>query len=115
MNKWDERFNTTEYIYGKEPNQFLSSVVEQIQGKNILCLGEGEGRNAVFLAKQGFAVTAVDSSKVGLKKITENLIKAPLKLSIPEGWLGQSLKEKSIPVIEDRPSCIKAFNNQAYW
>lgn len=35
---------------------------------NVLCLAEVEGRNAVFLAKQGYSVTAVDGSQVGLQK-----------------------------------------------
>lgn len=54
-------------------------------------------------------------SKVGFQKITEDIIKAPLKLSMPKGWLGQSLREKSILDIKDRPSCVKAFDNPAYW
>ena len=54
-------------------------------------------------------------SKVGFQEITEDSIKAPLKLSMPEGWLGQSLKEEYIPVIEERPSCVKAFKDEAYW
>jgi len=54
-------------------------------------------------------------SKVGFQKIAEDIIKAPLKLSMPQGWLGQSLKGKSIPVIKNRPSCVKAFDNPAYW
>lgn len=54
-------------------------------------------------------------SKVGFEHITENIIKAPLKLSMPQGRLGQSLQEKPIPIIQDRPSCIKAFDNPAYW
>lgn len=68
MNKWDERFNTDEYVYGKEPNHFLESVADKIPEGKILCLGEGEGRNAVFLAKKGYDVTAVDASEIGLKK-----------------------------------------------
>jgi len=40
----------------------------------VLCLAEGEGRNAVFLASLGFKVTAVDGSSVGLNKM-ENLAK----------------------------------------
>jgi predicted N-acetyltransferase YhbS len=54
-------------------------------------------------------------SKVGFQKITEKIIKAPLELSMPQGWLGQSLKGQLIPVIKDRPTCVKAFDNQVYW
>ena len=54
-------------------------------------------------------------SKVGFKALSEDVIKAPLKLSMPEGWLGQSLTEKPISVIKERPSCVKEFNNQSLW
>lgn len=65
---WDERYNTEEYAYGIEPNDFLKMNVDAIPKGRVLCLAEGEGRNAVFLAKQGYSVTAVDSSLVGLDK-----------------------------------------------
>ncbi len=54
-------------------------------------------------------------SKIGFKSLSETIIKAPLKLSMPEGWLGQSLTEEPIPTIDDRPNCVEAFNNPAYW
>lgn len=65
---WDERYNSDEYAYGKEPNQFLAENYRSIPKGTVLSLAEGEGRNAVFLAKQGYSVTAVDGSAVGLKK-----------------------------------------------
>ena len=57
---------TEEYVYGTKPNDFLVSVVDQVPAGRVLCLAEGEGRNAVYLAKQGCTVLAVDSSSVGL-------------------------------------------------
>lgn len=54
-------------------------------------------------------------SKVGFQPLSENTIKAPMKLSMPEGWLGQSLTEGPIPTINDRPTCVKEFNDPAYW
>lgn len=68
MSKWDERFNTPEYVYGKDPNNFLQENYSSIPLGSVLSLCEGEGRNAVFLAKKGYDVTAVDSSKIGLAK-----------------------------------------------
>lgn len=65
---WDERYNTDEYVYGVKPNDFLYNNVNELPKGKILSLAEGEGRNALFLAKQGYQVTAVDSSSVGLKK-----------------------------------------------
>jgi SAM-dependent methyltransferase len=65
---WDERYSTEEYAYGTNPNNFLEANVSSIPKGKVLSLAEGEGRNAVFLAKQGYSVTAVDSSLVGLNK-----------------------------------------------
>ena len=66
---WNERYNEAEYVFGTEPNDFLRQVFENIPaGGKVLCLAEGEGRNAVFLAEQGYKVTAMDLSEVGLNK-----------------------------------------------
>lgn len=69
MITWDERYAETDYVYGTEPNAFLAEHDEIIpRGGTVLCLAEGEGRNAVWLAQQGYKVTGVDSSSVGLEK-----------------------------------------------
>ena len=66
---WDQRYSATEYAYGTEPNDWLVSQYQHIpHGGKVICLAEGEGRNAVFLARQGYEVTAVDLSLVGLEK-----------------------------------------------
>ena len=66
---WNERYNETEYIFGTEPNDFLKENSQKIPvGGRVLCVAEGEGRNAVFLAEQGYEVTAMDMSDVGLNK-----------------------------------------------
>lgn len=66
---WNERYNEAEYIFGTEPNDFLKENFQKIAaGGKVLCLAEGEGRNAVFLAEQGYQVTAMDMSEVGLNK-----------------------------------------------
>lgn len=66
---WDERYTEEGFAYGTEPNDFLKAEYSRIpKGGRVLCLAEGEGRNAVFLARQGYAVTAVDQSAVGLQK-----------------------------------------------
>ena len=69
---WDERFRADEYAYGREPNAFLLEQAGRLPRGRVLCLAEGEGRNAVFLAGLGHEVTAVDFSAEGLRK-TERL------------------------------------------
>lgn len=66
---WDQRYSEDGFAYGTNPNDFIKSEYSHIpKGGKVLCLAEGEGRNAVFLAKQGYQVTAVDQSSVGLEK-----------------------------------------------
>jgi SAM-dependent methyltransferase len=66
---WDVRYSSEDYVYGTEPNDFLRELGAQLPtGGKVLCLAEGEGRNAVWLAKQGFRVTGIDASAVGLVK-----------------------------------------------
>jgi putative acetyltransferase len=54
-------------------------------------------------------------SKVGFTPVEEERIKAPLQLTHPEGWLGQSLVSDSVVPIAGRPSCVKALNKLEYW
>lgn len=67
---WNEKFSKVDYLYGLNPNKFIASNIEIIKDKKrVLCLGEGEGRNAIFLGQNGFDVTAVDASDIGLEKL----------------------------------------------
>src|SRR3982751_3980787 len=65
---WDERYSQPGFAYGTEPNEFLASVAGRIPAGPVLTLGEGEGRNAAYLARLGPRVVAVDQSAVGLAK-----------------------------------------------
>lgn len=66
--RWDERYSHEQYAFGEEPNDFLVEHAEAIPEGPVLCMAEGEGRNAVFLARRGHLVTGVDISAVGLRK-----------------------------------------------
>lgn len=65
---WDTRFAEPGYAYGTDANDFLVSVADKLPVGDALCLCEGEGRNATYLAGRGFRVTAVDFSSVALSK-----------------------------------------------
>jgi SAM-dependent methyltransferase len=68
MCAWDERYAVEGWAFGTEPNDFLRQEAHRIPPGRVLCLGEGEGRNAVFLAEQGYEVVGVDRSQVGMDK-----------------------------------------------
>lgn len=65
---WNEKFATIDYAYGTEPNDFLVSAVTNLKRGETLSLAEGEGRNAVWLAQQGFTVSAIEQSEKGVAK-----------------------------------------------
>lgn len=68
---WNERYNTTEYAYGTKPNEFFKEQIDKLTPGKILLVGEGEGRNAVYAAAQGWEVTAIDFSEVAKNKALE--------------------------------------------
>ena len=65
---WDARYAEPALAYGDAPNDFLASVADRLPRGRVLCLAEGQGRNAVFLADLGLEVVAVDLSEVGLER-----------------------------------------------
>ena len=54
-------------------------------------------------------------SKVGFSLVTDKLVKAPLKLAYPEGWLGQSLVSDEIEPVAGSSYCVAALNKPEYW
>lgn len=87
--------------------------------------GKGVGQTLIKFGLQelkkrsaSVAVTYGDPafySKMGFQALSEDVIQAPLSLSRPEGWLGQSLMGKPIPILKSRPACVKEFDNPDYW
>ncbi len=65
---WDERYSSTEFVYGTAPNTFFKDELDKLKTGNILLLGEGEGRNAVYAAVKGWNVDAVDFSIIAKEK-----------------------------------------------
>lgn len=80
---WDQRYSEPGFAYGTQANDFLKAEYRHIpQGGRVLCLAEGEGRNAVFLAQQGYSVTAVDQSAIGLEKARQLAADNKLEIEI---------------------------------
>lgn len=68
LQKWEERYKQDEFAYGINPNNYLKFQLEKLQPGEILFAAEGEGRNAVFAASQGWKVSAFDISTEGKRK-----------------------------------------------
>jgi SAM-dependent methyltransferase len=65
---WDERYRATPLVWGAEPNRWVASALASLSPGRALDLACGEGRNAIWLAGRGWAVTAVDFSAVAIEK-----------------------------------------------
>ena len=68
---WNARYTDSHASYGTVANAFLRAVACTIPSGPVLVIGAGEGRNAVYLAEQGYEVTAMDQSAVGLSNASE--------------------------------------------
>jgi len=66
--KWDERYSAPGFAYGKEPNDFFKEWLLKCKPGAILMPADGEGRNGVFAAANGWQVTSFDQSDAGRVK-----------------------------------------------
>lgn len=89
---WNKRFDTPDYIFGRAPNEYLQNQAERYlkKGNTVLCVADGEGRNSVWLAKQGMQVDAFDLSEIALKKAvalaTEEVAQVQFTLASSDTW-----------------------------
>ncbi|MCA8879001.1 MAG: class I SAM-dependent methyltransferase [Rhodobacteraceae bacterium] len=66
---WEERYATPDYIFGTEPAAFMVTYQDHlVAGQSALAVADGEGRNSVFMAQKGLAVTALDFAPSALEK-----------------------------------------------
>jgi len=80
-NFWDQRYSEHPGVYGWEPNQFLVLVADKLaESSRIVCLGEGYGRNALWLAQRGHRVTMVDSSQVAIDQANKKARELGLRI-----------------------------------
>ncbi|SFG32560.1 GNAT family N-acetyltransferase [Neptunomonas qingdaonensis] len=108
------RFNESTLVYMLAP----VAVSTEHQGKGIGQALINYGLNAIKNGSANVVITYGDPSfysKVGFEPLSEDVIQAPLELSMPVGWLGQSLSGDPISTIHERPTCVKAFNDPVYW
>lgn len=84
---WNERYGADDFVYGREPNDFLREEAARIPAGPVLCIAEGEGRNAAFLAALGHDVTAVDFSSSALKKAERLAAEKAVKVTLVQADL----------------------------
>lgn len=84
---WEERYSEKEFAFGTEPNDFLVEVASKITNGDTLVLGDGEGRNGVYLASLGHRVVTVDLSPAGVKKSQQLAIERDVEIDAQVGDL----------------------------
>lgn len=77
---WNERYNQAEYVYGVEPNTFFAESIQSLNPGTIILPCEGEGRNAVHAAINGWKVLAFDSSEIGKIKAMQLAIQKSVQI-----------------------------------
>jgi SAM-dependent methyltransferase len=65
---WDARYAASDLVWSAEPNRFVAAELADLPPGRALDLAAGEGRNAIWLARRGWTVTAVDFSTVAIDK-----------------------------------------------
>jgi SAM-dependent methyltransferase len=89
LQRWNERFAAPGYLFGTAPNAFLAAQRSRLPKRgDALAIADGEGRNGVWLAKQGLAVTAIDFSPVALAKARELAAREGVQLATIETDIG---------------------------
>lgn len=79
---WNARYKEEHYAYGLEPNAFLASNKDLFKaGQKVLVVGDGEGRNGVWLAEQGLDVMTVDYSQSGVDRSKKLAAERNVKLT----------------------------------
>jgi cyclopropane fatty-acyl-phospholipid synthase-like methyltransferase len=86
-NFWNERYGKEAYAYGTAPNEYLKMQLPHFATGKILFPAEGEGRNAIFAARQGWEVSAFDLSGEGRRKALQLTEKEGVKISYQVGEL----------------------------
>lgn len=86
--EWDERYGTAD-LWSGEPNQTLTTVVADLAPGTVLDVGCGEGADAVWLARRGWSVTALDVSRVAVERARARAEAAGVAVT----WLVQGFGE----------------------
>lgn len=66
--EWDEKYSEKPLLWSADPNQFVAEEVSRLRPGKALDLACGEGRNAVWMAEQGWDVTGIDFSGVAINR-----------------------------------------------
>ncbi|HET7261906.1 MAG TPA: class I SAM-dependent methyltransferase [Casimicrobiaceae bacterium] len=101
---WNARFAGEDYLFGEAPNEFLRRNLQCIPaGGSVLCVADGEGRNSVWLAEHGYAVTAFDFASNAVAKARVRAarrgVDVDLRLADIESWAWDDVRYDALVAI----------------
>lgn len=100
IEKWNTHYKMEDFVYGKQPNCFFKEQIDKMPPSSILLAAEGEGRNAVYAATQGWQVSAFDISEMGKEKALQLARESAVCIDYKVGELpALSFSEESFDVI----------------
>lgn len=79
MSHWDDAYRKTECVWGERPDWVLEDYMSLLPKGEVLDIGIGEGRNALFLASRVFSVVGYDLSKTAVDRCLEKAKKIRIK------------------------------------
>ncbi|ADU49950.1 class I SAM-dependent methyltransferase [Intrasporangium calvum] len=91
---WDERYATADLVWSAEPNRFVEEIVAPLTAGTAIDIAAGEGRNAIWLAQQGWTVTATDYSSVAVERMRA---RADALLGAEAGRLTPLVADATVP------------------
>lgn len=92
-NEWDRRYAARSHLFHVEPDSALVELAGLLRPGKAVDLGAGEGRNSLWLAQQGWVVTAVDSSEVALGRTREAADQEGLSINTVQADMMEFLRE----------------------
>ena len=98
--QWDARYRAEPDLWTKEPNARLAQFAAELEPGRALDIGAGDGRNAIWLATQGWAVTAIDLSTVALERAAERAAARATQLEcIVADWREHDFGESAFELV----------------
>lgn len=85
LDRWNARFGSADYVFGEAPNAFLARRAAGLAPGRALCVADGEGRNGVWLARQGWEVLSLDFSPVAQEKAAALAARHGVALRLEQG------------------------------
>ena len=102
---WEKEYSKRCFYWGLKPSPVLIKLLPKISKGKALDIGAGEGRNSIFLAKNGFKVEAIDLTEQGLKKLTNYAKQHHLKITT------KAIDVRRFDFTKNRYSLVLAINS----